>query len=236
MQVLVILLLAWVAGLAAAFGGLLARFENSPDSEAKDGFNRAVVAFGGGILIAAIAFALAPEGMRYLHPAWLACVFAAGGVMFCAIDVKLSRTGGSRAQLLAMMMDFVPEAISLGAVFAHNHQLGMTLALFIAAQNVPEGFNAYRELIQAGKRQGQALLLLLFLSVFGPLSAGTGYLFLQDRETITASIMCFAAGGILYLLFHDIAPASVRTGHWKAPIGAVLGFVVGMVGTLLINP
>lgn len=34
-----------------------------------------------------------------------------------------------------MLLDFVPEAVSLGAVFAVNPKMGILLAIFIAAQN-----------------------------------------------------------------------------------------------------
>ena len=45
----------------------------------------------------------------------------------------------------------------------------------------------------------------------------------------------FAAGGILYLIFQDIAPQSKMRRHWMPPLGAVLGFVVGMIGKQLIG-
>jgi len=42
----------------------------------------AVVAFGGGILIAAVAFALTPEGIAVLSPVALAATFFLGGLAF----------------------------------------------------------------------------------------------------------------------------------------------------------
>lgn len=50
---------------------------------------------------------------------------------------------------MAMMLDFLPEALALGAVFESDHRLCVLLALFIAAQNVPEGFNSFREIAVA---------------------------------------------------------------------------------------
>jgi len=47
------------------------------------------------------------------------------------------------AQFLAMLMDFLPEALALGAVFGHDRRLGVLLAAFIGAQNLPEGFNSF---------------------------------------------------------------------------------------------
>jgi ZIP family zinc transporter len=58
---------------------------------------------------------------------------------------------------------------------------------------------------------------------------------LQDLPMITASIMSFAGGGILYLVFQDIAPQSKMERYWLPALGAVLGFVVGMLGKQLLG-
>ncbi len=47
--------------------------------------------------------------------------------------------------------------------------------------------------------------------------------------------MSFASGGILYLIFQDIAPQIRMERHWTPPLGAVLGFAIGMVGHQLIG-
>ena len=131
---------------------------------------------------------------------------------------------------MAMLLDFVPEAMALGALFGHSHKTGILLALFIGAQNLPEGFNAHRENVLTGATAKASLLTLLAVSLLGPLSACAGYVFLRDHSFLTACIMCAAGGGILYLVFQDIAPQSKMRRHWSPPLGAVMGFVVGMIG------
>ena len=226
---------SWLAGLAALFGGGIARLEHSPDNMTKREIIHGIVAFGGGILVAAVAFALAPEGIKQLSAFSLTAVFCAGGGAFCILDAWISNHGGSRAQFMAMLMDFLPEAIALGAVFAQDPHLGLLLALFIGAQNLPEGFNAYRELMKTGANPNHVVVVLGAVSFLGPVAAGGGYLFLRDQAALTAGIMNFAAGGILYLVFQDIAPKSPMRRHWTPPLGAVLGFVVGMVGKKLLG-
>ena len=231
----IIITASWLAGFAAFVGGAIARFEGSAETEVKREIIHGVIAFGGGLLVAAVAFALAPFPISVLNPATLALTFISGGVAFCVIDARLSRRGGTVAQFMAMLMDFVPEALSLGAVFGTNHHLGILLAAFIGAQNLPEGFNAYREIVGSRAKPRGALIALLAISILGPISAGIGYFFLQNQTKLTAGIMSFAAGGILYLVFQDIAPQSGMRRHWTPPLGAVLGFVVGMVGKELIG-
>ena len=46
--------------------------------------------------------------------------------------------------------------------------------------------------------------------------------------------MLFASGGILYLIFEDIAPQAKLNHTWVPALGANLGFLVGIIGHLLI--
>lgn len=234
-QLVIVITVSWTAGLAAFIGGVFAKLEGTAESRWKSELIHGIVAFGGGILVAAVAFALAPSGIENLPPLGLAAVFCLGGLVFCMIDARLAQRGGSKAQLLAMLMDFIPEAIALGALFAHDHKTGLLLGLFIGAQNLPEGFNAFRESVAGNVAPRTALIGLFAVSGLGPVAAAIGYFFLSDRPVLTASIMSFAAGGILYLIFQDIAPQSKMQHDWKPPLGAVLGFVIGMVGEQLLG-
>jgi ZIP family zinc transporter len=234
-QLAVIVLFSWLAGVAAFVGGVVALLEGTTETEGKRELVHGVVAFGGGILVAAVAFALVPPGMVHLSPMGIAVVFSLGGIAFCVLDAAVSKQAGSRAQFMAMLMDFVPESIAMGALFAHDHRMGILLALFIGAQNLPEGFNAFRE-STAGRGTPRATLIsLLVVSLFGPVAGCVGYIFLQEQPVLTASIMGFAGGGVLYLVFQDIAPQSKMKRHWTPPLGAVLGFTLGMIGKQMLG-
>jgi len=234
-QLAVIVLTSWLAGVTAFVGGVIAKLEGSAETTTKREIVHGVIAFGGGLLVAAVAFALVPEGLALLDPVRLPLIFCAGGIAFCVLDAYLARRGGSKAQFMAMLTDFLPEAISLGAVFGHDARLGLLLAAFIGAQNLPEGFNAYREVVAADSTPRAALATLFGASLLGPVAACTGFFFLQNQPQLTASIMIFASGGILYLIFQDIGPQSKMRRHWSPPLGAVLGFAVGMLGKKLIG-
>ena len=143
MHLVMVIGAVWVAGLCSFACGAIAWFEEG-ESELKNVVRHGVIALGGGILVAAVCFALVPDGMDTLSPIGLALSFCAGGIVFCYVDVRLARHGGSRAQFMAMLLDFIPEALVLGAVFGRNHDLGILLALFIGLQNLPDVFNAFR--------------------------------------------------------------------------------------------
>ncbi len=164
----IIVIAAWAAGSTAVVGGLIAWGVGGRGAEAKREITHGVVAFGGGILIAAVAFALLPQGMAVLSPAILAGAFCFGGCLF-------------------------------------------------------------------GVRPDVVILSLLAVSLFGPVLACTGYFFLQEEVKLTAGIMAFAGGGIMYLIFQDIAPQAKMRRHWIPALGTVLGFAVGMTGKQLIG-
>lgn len=179
---------------------------------------------------------LVPDGIRELSLGWIVLAFILGGACFWTLETLLARSNSSAAQLVAMVSDFVPEAIALGAAFAHGESTGVLLAILIGLQNLPEGFNSFRELKATGRQSdGKIVWLLAMLVPLGPLAGWVGHSFLSAYPELVGFIMLFAASGILYLTFQDLAPQS-RDGDSRLPaVGAVLGFLLGVVGQLLLE-
>lgn len=138
------------------------------------------------------------------------------------------------ATLLAMMMDFLPESIALGAVFVSEPNMAVLLALFIGMQNLPEAFNSYRDLVQSGFAPSKTLVIFFVLSFFGIIGALLGHFLLRNHPQLTAYLMSFSSGGILYLLVQDIIPESKLEKNYLVSLGAILGFLVGVVGEKII--
>ena len=46
--------------------------------------------------------------------------------------------------------------------------------------------------------------------------------------------MLFASGGILYIVFQDIAPEAKLRRRWMPAFGAVVGFLLGLIGKMLV--
>ena len=236
-EFMVMLLLTASAGACIPLGGLLARVERIRPQWLETEFRHSVIAFGGGVLVAAVALVLVPEGTRLLPSATLAvCVFLAGGVTFCVFEAWLTRRGGEKPQFVAMLLDYLPESLALGGMFAGGSSLAPMLALLIGLQNLPEGFNAYRELqADKGGRAPNTMLLMLGAIPLGPAFGVLGWRYGGDHPLFLGGVMLFSAGGILYLLFQDIAPQSRLNRHWAPTLGAVLGFCLGMLGNLLLQ-
>ncbi len=220
------------SGITVFIGGLAALFFNRKmdKSPLRDEITHTLMSFGAGIMLSAIALVLVPKGLKTLSLWPIILSFLAGTLLFMFLDVKLASKGGKTATVLAMMMDFVPESIALGAVFASDHKLAILLALFIGLQNLPEAFNAFEDLHESGFESKKILILFFILSFAGIAGAMLGHFLLQDYERLTAGLMIFAGGGILYLLIQDIIPASSMKKHYLVSAGAGLGFLVGIIG------
>ena len=226
-----IIALTLLAGLAMPAGALLACLEHIHPRWLETELRHSILAFGAGALLAAVALVLVPEGMRQL-PTWLSALsFASGGVAFMLIDRLLAVHKTSASLLIAMLLDDLPETLALGAAVALGSPASLLLALLMALQNLPEGFNACRELCRSS-RLGQRRIVRLFslFALLGPLAGISGYLWLAPYPQWIGAIMLFASGGILYSVFQDIAPQIPLQRHWSPPLGAVAGFLLGMLG------
>ncbi|WP_028376732.1 ZIP family metal transporter [Leeuwenhoekiella sp. MAR_2009_132] len=188
------------------------------------------IAFGGGILIAAVALVLIPKGMEALPVIPMAALFLGGAVFFFFLDRYLEKKGGAFSQVMAMLLDYIPEAMALGAVFSADRNMGFLLALYIGIQNLPESFNAFLEMRTGGYSSKKRLILFLILSFLGIAASVSGYYLLSDHPKGTAALMLFSSGGIIYLIFQDIAPMSKINKNWLPALGASLGFLFGMIG------
>jgi len=73
------------------------------------------------------------------------------------------------------------------------------------------------------------------MALLGPVAGLSGYFWLSAYPSVIGGIMLFAAGGILYAIFEDIAVQVPLKRHWAPPLGALGGFLLGLIGQMLIN-
>jgi ZIP family zinc transporter len=227
-----ILLLTGLAGLCIPVGGMLATITRLRPQWLEREYRHFVIAFGGGILLGAVAVVLVPEGIAHLQGSlWSVGWLLLGGLVFFALERYLGLRRREAPQFTGMLLDYIPESIALGGMMAAEAHTAALLALLIGLQNLPEGFNTYRELQQIHGNRQQTLRLMFMLVPMGPLFGLLGYAFLAQQAL--GALMLVAAGGILYLIFQDIAPQARLRRHWAPPLGAVLGFALALAGNLL---
>ncbi|GAA6133982.1 divalent cation transporter [Oceaniserpentilla sp. 4NH20-0058] len=222
------------AGFAMPLGALIARFEHAQKDWLENELRHSVMAFAAGALVSAIALVLVPQGIAHLNAYWACSMFVGGAFAFMLVDIYLAKQNTPASQLAAMLTDFIPESLALGAIFSMGSDHALLLALLIGLQNLPEGFNAYREILESGRSKAfNVIIMFALLALLGPICGLIGYEYLALLPHVLSAIMLFAAGGIMYSVFQDIAPNVKLEEHWFPPMGAVLGFVLGMLGHML---
>ena len=118
------------------------------------------------------------------------------------LDSYLAYRGTFASQLVAMLSDFIPESLALGALFSNSRESGFLLALIIFLQNLSEGYNAFKKSHRSNAHKSSVILIAFVLMAFlGPLPGGVALLVLSEHIALLSGIMLFAAGGIIYTSF-----------------------------------
>ena len=133
----------------------------------------------------AVALVLLPKSVAYVsQPLAIATYFVLDGMTFFALERALGLRRRESPQLLATLLDYAPESLALGGVFASGVPGAPMLAVLIGLQNLPEGFNAYRELMSVkGAHSRRILLGMSMLVPIGPILAILGLVFPFDTPT-----------------------------------------------------
>lgn len=227
--------LALAAGLSIPAGALVSTRVTLRTICLQHELDSFVSYFGGGALLAAISLVLLPYGIENVSVLFASIAFAGGGLVFWQFNSWLKRTGSNAAQFIGMLLDFIPEAILLGAAAATGSSTVYLLAGMIALQNMPEGFASYNDMHQSGGSNARLWIMFLAIPLVGPLSAWLGFSWLSANTVLVGIVMLFCSGGILYLIFDDIAPHAHMKHRDFPAVGAVSGFLLGMAGTMLIH-
>ena len=232
------LLYTTFAGTCILIGGLTARIERVRPRWLEEELRHSIIAFGGGVLISAVALVLVPEGSLLVSSTWAApLLLIAGGLAFFTIERFLGLRRRGKPQFMAMLLDYLPESLALGGMFAVGAESAPVLAVLTGLQNLPEAFNAYRELGALPKASSRRILWKMCATIpLGPAAGALGWIHASQHAAVLGAVMLFSSGGILYLLFQDVAPQSHLNRHWGPALGAVLGFAVSMLAQLLLAP
>ena len=93
--VLSVSILALLAGIAMPFGAWLAKVDGVKQYRFSRELHHSVLAFGAGVLLAAVAFVLVPHGIAELNPLFSVLCFICGGLAFMGLDHIIAKMAGS---------------------------------------------------------------------------------------------------------------------------------------------
>lgn len=231
----VAIVLTFMAGATIPLGALISTNQKLRTFCLHHEIDSFILYFGGGALLAAIALVLIPYGMEHNSVPGVIIAFLLGSILLWQIDSYLKKEGSTVSVFMGMLLDYIPESIVLGAVMATSAETGYLLAILIGLQNMPEGFAASIEMRESKISAAKVWFLFLAAPAVGPFSAWLGYTWLSGNSTTLGLLSVFCSGGILYLIFDDIAPKAHVKYHDFPAIGAVLGFLLGMIGSMVIH-
>jgi ZIP family zinc transporter len=214
-----------------------------------------LTAFGGGVLMAAIAFELMPEADREAGVALTVAGVAAGALVYVLADARLSRdeemdrmrrSGHAAAAGQSMMMrsadtargesiavglfvDGVPESIALGLTIAEG-EVGVALLAGVLIGNVVEAYGAAQPIVAGGRTKRFAIALMAAIGAALALSTLAGGTALADASgEMVGTLQAVAAGAVLAVITIAIVPHAFEEVSRLVAAATVLGFLLGYV-------
>ena len=241
---------AWglLAGAALVIGATIAWFVQVPPRVVA-----AVMAFGAGVLISALAFDLVQEAADSAGVAPVVGGFAGGAVTYMLANKLLDRfgarhrkrsqkqptessqSGSGRAIAVGALLDGVPESVVLGASLLGGGGVSTAVVAAVFISNLPEGLSSAAGMKQADRSARYVFGVWSSIAVASALAAAMGYLLLGDASAQTVGVItAFAAGAILTMLSDTMIPeAFERTHAWTgliASAGFLLAFTISQLG------
>lgn len=212
--------------------------------EMKPRFQKALIGFAAGIMVAASIWSLLiPSIEQSIVAAFIG--FWIGTLFLLVLDqwiphlhLNSSQAEGRKSHfnqitmmILAVTLHNIPEGMAVGVVYAgwmQNHQIRMeaalVLAIGIAIQNFPEGAIISLPLHAQGQTRKRAFFLALLTGIVEPIGAIFMIFWASMMLQILPVLLSFAAGAMLYVVVEELIPEMSSGNH--SNIG-VLFFSVG---------
>jgi ZIP family zinc transporter len=244
--------LTWgvLVGLSLLLGALAAAAIRLPGRAAAT-----ITAFGGGILLAAIALELVPEADRAAGAGLTAAGLIAGTLVYVAADSWLSRDADMKAMrrsghaaaagramttpsghaeavrgesiAAGLLVDGVPESVALGLTIAEG-QIGLALLVGVLVGNLAEAYGAAQPILAGGHTKRFAIGLLGAIGVALALATVLGATVLAGVDPVVVGIaQAVAAGAVLAVVSIAIIPHAFDEVSRLVAFATVLGFIAG---------
>ena len=243
------LIWGFVASIPLIIGSVVALFVSLPKS-----IIAAIMAFGSGVLVAALSFSLMEEAFNLSQsiPS-VAIGFILGGISYSAANRILDKkskddssvrarkrshgenSGGGKSTsglslLVGSIMDNIPENMALGISLVTGGAVNVVLIAAIFISNFPEGLASTHGMKANGRSKKYILFLWSIAVVIGTISTAIGFAVLSKTSPAIISVaISFAAGAILVMLAESMIPEAFEEGGSKIGLAAMAGFVIAFI-------
>jgi ZIP family zinc transporter len=204
-----------------------------------------VMAFGSGVLLAALSFDLVGDALAEAGMHWVAGGFMAGAVGFSLINYWLNSSGvkhrkrSHRQQPAAnntgvaiaagTLLDGIPESMAIGLLVASGGKLSLATVAAIFISNIPEALSSTAGMRQAGRSGWFMVRLWGGMAVLSGVFAVIGAVFFGSApDHIKALITCVAAGGIFAMVVETMIPEAFAETHELSGLIAATGFIIAV--------
>ncbi|MDO9457403.1 ZIP family metal transporter [Nocardioides sp.] len=205
----------------------------------------AVMAFGSGVLISALAFDLVEEAEAGGGLAATVIGLGLGATAYVGANVVLDRRGarhrkrsgdeqasedeqpGSGAAIaVGALLDGIPESVVLGLSLLGGGGVGVPVLAAIAISNLPEGLSSAAGMKRNGRTARYVFGVWIGIAVASGIAGALGCLLLQDASPEAIAVITALAGGaILAMVIDTMIPEAVDETHLYTGLVATLGFV-----------
>ncbi|GAA3020141.1 ZIP family metal transporter [Streptomyces fulvorobeus] len=204
-----------------------------------------VMAFGSGVLMAAVSFELIAEAYER-SGIWPVVAGAVGGAaVYSGANALLARRGAQHrkrsgeqqpseaeapgsgnAIALGALLDGVPESVVIGTSLLGGGQLGVATVGAVFISNLPEGLASAAGMRSAGRSRRYVFTLWGGIAAISGLAALAGYALLGGApEAVLATITAVAGGAILAMIADTMIPEAYSKVHLLTGLVTVVGFL-----------
>lgn len=230
----------FVGGSALLIGAMLGYFVKIPQR-----IIAAIMAFGAGVLISALAFDLMDEAYTRGGFDSTAIGFLSGAIVYTAANWYLTRQGAKHrkhqtceadvsgsglAIAVGALLDGIPESIVIGVSMIEGGVVSWATVAAVFLSNIPEGLSSAAGMKQAGKKASYIFGIWTVITLLCSLASLLGYVvFSQLSGEIIAATTAVAAGAILAMISDTMIPEAFEQAHDFAGLITVCGFLCAFI-------
>ena len=201
---------------------------------------RFFLAFAAGIMLSAAVVGLilpSLEGGRLIDFFISLCGILLGAVGVCSARpllpflhkiLKTNRSGGADKVLIffcAITLHNLPEGLAAGVGLGGGETAeGITLALGIALQNIPEGLVLISPLLSSGISPRRTLLTASFTGIVEIFGTFLGYFFVGFSGALLPFALALAGGSMLFVICAEMIPECSSEGGPSGAFILLFGF------------
>jgi len=204
------------------------------------------LAFAASMMLGISFLQLIPESLKIIPFYLMAGSFIIGIVIFFIIDrilphinpelLKKEKPSIKRSVsmlVIGMALHNIPEGLAIGVGFALTPTLGITIALGIAAQDVPENIATIVPLYGLTKKRMKSFIIITITILFELVGFILGYYLLKGSPLNLLGVsLSLAAGFMTYISVEELIPAAQIKQNPK--IG-IVSLILGVICVLLIG-